>query len=99
LTITWDITKDGKNIVKLGAGRFYDVVSTTLAEWGNTHNPYSFSLYQWGGPDHPTKDEWMDPNNWGTWDDRDGDGEDDFIPVNHTGLKIQKLIHYIMTLI
>ncbi len=83
LTAAWDVTRDGQNVVKVGAGRFYDVVSTSLAEWGNTSNPYSFDRYQYGGPGNPytggtfTPGDEMDPNNWGTWEDTDDDGEPD----------------------
>lgn len=91
LSLSWDITKDGKNIAKFGAGRFYDVVTTSVAEWGNTHNPYSYDYYQYGGPGNPytSPDEqasWDDAHNrenWGRWRDTNGNGsyeEDEFFP-------------------
>ncbi len=87
VTAAYDMTRDGRNVFKFGAGRFYDVVSTSLAEWGNTANPYSYDMYQYGGPGNPYTggtytpgDEW-NPNNWGTWYDTDDDGErDTFVP-------------------
>ncbi len=85
MTLAYDITKDGRNIVKFGVGRFYDVVSTSLAEWGNTASPYSFDRYSYGGPGNPytggnfSPGDERDPNNWGTWEhfDDDDDGVDD----------------------
>jgi outer membrane receptor for ferrienterochelin and colicin len=85
MNLAYDMTKDGLNVVKLGAGRFYDVVSTSLAEWGNTANPYSYDRYEYGGPGsaysggtYSPGDEW-DPANWGRWRhyDDDGDGTND----------------------
>jgi outer membrane receptor for ferrienterochelin and colicin len=84
LALAWDVTGNGMNVVKLGAGRFYDIVSTSLAEWGNTSNPYSFDRYSWGGPDNPSDADLHDPNNWGSWYDSDDDGEDEFHPGEPT---------------
>jgi len=84
LTLAFDVTGDGQNLIKLGAGRFYDVVSTTMAEWGNSSNPYSYDRYSWGGPENPSSEDLHDPNNWGRWRDQDGDGEAEFYPGEPT---------------
>ncbi|MBN2383715.1 TonB-dependent receptor [bacterium] len=82
MTVTWDITSDGVNIAKMGIGRFYDEVSTSLAEWGNTQSAFSYRKFGWWGP---TGEEWANmteeeryaalhnPNNWGDQDGNTGD--------------------------
>jgi outer membrane receptor for ferrienterochelin and colicin len=81
ITVAYDVTKDGRNLIKLGAGRFYDVTSTALAEWGNTANPYSYAYYQWGGPGNPytggTYESGQEFNKeyWGRWRSYDDDGD------------------------
>lgn len=82
LTATWDITSDGKNIAKFGIGRFYDVASTSLAEWGNTESPFSYRKFKWYGPvgtdwdnlsDEARNTALHDANNWGDKDGNTGD--------------------------
>lgn len=86
ITTAFDVTSDGRNVIKFGAGRFYDVASTSLAEWGNTANPYSYNRYRYGGPGNPytggdyTPGDENNPDYWGKWRDYDEDGTYEFYP-------------------
>jgi hypothetical protein len=48
-SITWDASGDGRNIVKMGYGRFYDASSLRLGEFANSRESFSFRAYSWVG--------------------------------------------------
>jgi len=64
LSLAWDVTGDGKNVVKLGWGRFSDMMATMAMGFFNSVAGLSFRTYTWQGPDNPSEPELHDPSNW-----------------------------------
>ncbi len=73
-SLSWDVTGDGKNVIKAGWGRFSDTASTRFGEFANTQLSFAFRAYDWIGGD--TEDfmshiddggsfDIHDPGNWG----------------------------------
>lgn len=61
---SYDITGDGKNIIKAGWGVFKDISTTLHLGFFNPQAPVQFRRYRWKGPDNPTQDELHNPANW-----------------------------------
>ncbi len=49
ISITYDITGDGKNMFKTGWGRLFDVNSTRFGEFANQRTMFSYRNYNWIG--------------------------------------------------
>ncbi|MFW6160075.1 MAG: TonB-dependent receptor [Acidobacteriota bacterium] len=64
LSLAWDIGGDGNNILKLGWGRFSDVITTMPMGLFNSGAGLSFRTYRWNGPITPSTEEIHDPENW-----------------------------------
>lgn len=60
-----DITGDGMNILKLGWGRFSDLITTMPLGLFNSGAGLTFRTYRWQGPSGPTEAEIQNPLNWG----------------------------------
>ncbi len=63
-SLTVDLTGDGVNVVKLGWGRFSDLITTMAMGFFNPGQGLSFRTYRWQGPENPTTAEIHDPVNW-----------------------------------
>jgi len=59
-----DLTGDGVNILKLGWGRFSDMITTMPLGLLNSGAGLTFRTYNWIGPVNPTADEIHTPSNW-----------------------------------
>jgi len=64
LSLSVDITGDSKNIIKLGWGRFSDVITTMPLGLLNSGAGLSFRTYRWQGGINPDAAELHDPSNW-----------------------------------
>jgi hypothetical protein len=67
LSLSWDITGDGVNVLKLGLGRFSDTMIWDIMGQFTRNGSWTFVGYLWKGP-LPTYDTdtaaLKDPNNW-----------------------------------
>ncbi|MFP4082956.1 MAG: carboxypeptidase regulatory-like domain-containing protein [Candidatus Aminicenantes bacterium] len=59
-----DVTGDGKNILKLGWGRFSDLITTMPLGLFNSGAGLTFRTYRWQGPLYPPGEEIHNPQNW-----------------------------------
>ncbi len=59
-----DLTGDGVNILKLGWGRFSDLITTMPLGLLNSGAGLTFRTYRWQGPTNPSETELHDPANW-----------------------------------
>jgi len=64
LTLTFDVTGNSKNIIKLGWGRFSDVITTMPLGLLNSGAGLTFRTYRWRGIVNPDSDELHNPQNW-----------------------------------
>lgn len=64
LSLAFDITGDGMNVLKLGWGRFSDYITTMPLGLLSSGAGLSFRNYNWIGPDNPSDSERHDPANW-----------------------------------
>ncbi len=64
LSLAYDLTGDGKNVLKLGWGRFSDTISTMPLGLFNSGAGLTFRTYRWAGPAEPSEEERSDPLNW-----------------------------------
>jgi hypothetical protein len=64
LSLTVDLSGDSKTLLKLGWGRFSDLITTLPLGFFNTGAGYNFRLYGWLGPDNPSDAELHNPLNW-----------------------------------
>jgi hypothetical protein len=49
LSVTWDATGNGKNVLKAGWGRFFDSTSVRLGEFANSRTAFALRFYSWAG--------------------------------------------------
>jgi hypothetical protein len=63
-SLTADLTKDGKNILKIGWGRFSDMIATMPLGFFNPGAGLKYRDYSWTGPDAPSESQIHDPANW-----------------------------------
>ncbi len=63
-SLTYNLTKDGKNIIKLGWGIFTDTTTTFHLAFFNPQAPLQFRRYTWIGPENPTPSQLHNPSNW-----------------------------------
>ena len=59
-----DLTKDGKNVLKLGWGRFSDIITTMPLGFFNPGSGLKYRDYVWTGPASPSEIQLHDPSNW-----------------------------------
>jgi hypothetical protein len=59
-----DLTGDGMNILKLGWGRFSDLITTMPLGLLSSGAGLKFRNYSWQGPANPSLSELHDPSNW-----------------------------------
>jgi hypothetical protein len=64
VSFTADLTKDGKNILKLAWGRFSDMITTMALGFFNSGMVPTYRLYRWIGPSAPTEAEIHNPDFW-----------------------------------
>jgi hypothetical protein len=64
LSLAVDITGDGANVLKLGWGRFSDLITTMPLAILNSGAGLIFRNYEWQGPSNPPETELHNPSNW-----------------------------------
>ncbi len=64
LALTYDITGDGVNVLKLGWGRFSDLITTMPLGFFNSGAGLTFRTYRWQGKANPTEAEYHNPSAW-----------------------------------
>ena len=64
LTLAYDITGDGINVLKLGWGRFSDLITTMPLGFFNSGAGLTFRTYRWQGGLNPAESEVHDPSSW-----------------------------------
>jgi hypothetical protein len=64
LSLAFDITGDSLNILKLGWGRFSDVITTMPLGLFNSGAGLNFRTYRWKGKTDPTEAEIHNPSHW-----------------------------------
>lgn len=64
LTLAYDITGDGVNVLRLGWGRFSDLITTMPLGFFNSGAGLTFRTYRWQGGVNPTEAEYHDPTSW-----------------------------------
>jgi hypothetical protein len=63
-SLTVDLTKDGRNVLKLAWGRFSDLITTMPLGFFNAGGSLTYRDYVWKGPDNPSESEVHNPSNW-----------------------------------
>ncbi len=63
-SLTFNLTKDGKNVIKVGYGIFTDTTTTFHLAFFNPQAPLQFRRYAWIGPENPSFSELHNPSNW-----------------------------------
>jgi hypothetical protein len=63
-SLSVDITGDSRNIIKLGWGRFSDVITTMPLGLLNSGAGLTFRTYRWQGSENPNSSELHNPLNW-----------------------------------
>ena len=64
LSLAFDLSGDGKTIVKAGYGEYAMPIANQYLTWVNHTWLVSFRNYAWSGPANPTDDQLADPANW-----------------------------------
>ncbi len=64
LSLSFDITGDGNNVLKLGFGRFSDLITTMPLGLLNSGAGLTFRMYKWTGPSNPNQSQMEDITNW-----------------------------------
>ncbi|MBN2207203.1 MAG: carboxypeptidase regulatory-like domain-containing protein [Candidatus Aminicenantes bacterium] len=63
-TLAWDVGGDGVNIVKLGWGRFSDLITTMPLGLFNSGAGLTFRTHRWQGGTNPDEAALSNPANW-----------------------------------
>jgi hypothetical protein len=63
-SLSVDLSGDGKNVFKLGYGRFITPQTAFILSLFNAHMAWSFRTYDWIGGVDPTESQLRDPQNW-----------------------------------
>ena len=64
ITVAADLTNDGRNVLKVGWGRFSDMISTMPLGFFNPGAGLRYRDYVWAGPASPSTAELHDGANW-----------------------------------
>lgn len=64
LSLSVDITGDGANVLKLGFGRFSDLITTMPLGLLNSGAGLTFRMYKWAGPSNPSQSQLENISNW-----------------------------------
>ncbi|MFW6131944.1 MAG: TonB-dependent receptor [Candidatus Aminicenantaceae bacterium] len=64
LSLSLDITGNEKNVIKLGWGKFSDLITTMPLGLLNSGAGLTFRTYRWNGPEEPSKSQIHDSSNW-----------------------------------
>jgi hypothetical protein len=64
LSLAVDLSGSGRTLLKLGWGRFSDIITTLPLGFFNTGAGYNFRTYMWQGPVNPSDAELHNPLNW-----------------------------------
>ena len=64
LSLSIDLTGDGNNVLKLGYGRFSDLITTMPLGLLNSGAGLTFRVYRWSGPSNPNQSQIEDTSNW-----------------------------------
>jgi len=63
-SLSVDLTKDGRNVLKLAWGRFSDPITTMPLGFFNAGGSLTYRDYVWKGPQNPSSSEVHNPANW-----------------------------------
>jgi len=64
LSLAVDLTGNGANVLKIGWGRFSDLITTMPLGLLNAGAGLKFRTYRWNGPTDPAENEIHNPLNW-----------------------------------
>ncbi len=64
MSFTADLTKDGRNVLKLAWGRFSDMITTMALGFFNSGMVPTYRLYRWAGPESPGEADVHNPDFW-----------------------------------
>lgn len=64
LSLSVDITGDGVNVLKVGFGRFSDLITTMPLGLLNSGAGLTFRMYKWAGPSNPNQNQLENITNW-----------------------------------
>jgi len=64
LSLAVDITGDGVNVLKLGWGRFSDLITTMPLGILSSGAGLNYRTHEWQGPSNPSETELHSPSNW-----------------------------------
>ncbi|HQJ43276.1 MAG TPA: TonB-dependent receptor [Candidatus Aminicenantes bacterium] len=64
VSFTADLTKDGRNVLKLAWGRFSDMITTMALGFFNSGMVPTYRLYRWAGPESPGEADVHNPDFW-----------------------------------
>jgi len=63
-TVAFDLTGDGRNVLKFGYGMYSLPISTQPLGFFNSNFASSYRSYSWVGAENPTESQLKDPSNW-----------------------------------
>jgi hypothetical protein len=64
VSVAFDLTGNGRNVLKFGYGLFAMPISTEYLGFVNSNFTFNFRSYSWAGPENPTESQLKDPANW-----------------------------------
>ncbi len=64
VSVAFDLTGNGRNVLKFGYGLFAMPISTEFLQWVNSNFTLNFRSYSWTGPENPTESQLKDSANW-----------------------------------
>lgn len=64
LSLSVDITGDGVNVLKVGFGRFSDLITTMPLGLLNSGAGLTFRMYKWAGASNPNQNQLENSTNW-----------------------------------
>jgi hypothetical protein len=63
-SFSYDISGNGNNVLKIGFGRFSDLITTMPLGLFNSGAGLTFRMYKWTGPENPESAQISDTGNW-----------------------------------
>jgi hypothetical protein len=64
VSLAFDITGDGRNVLKFGYGRYAMPLAGSWLTYTNETFAFNFRQYSWTGPANPSEVQLADPSNW-----------------------------------